>query len=208
MDFDAYEYLWPPRPERSIPTNLLAMYQKRGWIAQAKMNGTCNVLAVSPTKEIVAMNRHKETHKLWTPTAASSAAFKALPGKGWYVFVTELLHSKVQGLRDINYIHDVLVANGDYLVGKTMVERQDILSKLFLTDKNEEENTHHVINKNTWLVKNRLANFGAFYESLDKPEHEGLVLKNPNAPLAYCFKQSSNADWSVKCRKQHKNYSF
>ena len=208
MQFASYTYLWPPRPERAIPREMLGFYQKRGWIAQAKMNGTCNVLAVAPDKSLKCMSRHQDEHKLWKPTEASSAAFEALPGKGWYVFVAELLHSKVEGLRDTNFVHDVLVNDGEYLVGKTFVERQNILRSLFLKGGEAETESHVVVTPHTWLAKNRLANFDAFYDSLDKVEHEGIVLKDPNAPLVLCSRQGANANWQVKSRRQHKNYSF
>lgn len=209
MQFSSYTYLWPPRPDRAISRDLIGFYQKRGWLAQAKMNGTCNVIAVSPEKTLTCMNRHKETHKLWNPTDASSAAFKALPGKGWYVFVAELLHSKVEGgPRDTNYVHDILVHDGDYLVGKTLVERQNLLRKLFLKGNEEETATHFVINKNTWLAKNRLANLTEFYDSLTNPEHEGIVLKDPNSKLILCSRQTANNGGQVKSRRLHKNYSF
>lgn len=208
MQYASYTYLWPPRPETAIPRSALSFYEKRGWVAQAKKNGTCNVLAVSPEKKIVAMNRHAQPHKLWSPTAASSAAFADLPGKGWYVFVAELLHSKVEGLRDTNFINDILVADGTYLVGMTFIERQSLLAKLFLKGGEAETESHYVINDNTWLAKNRINDFDAFFASLDKPEDEGIVLKNPNAPLALCLKAASNSTWQVKSRRQHKNYSF
>ncbi|CAM6055322.1 unnamed protein product [Sphagnum tenellum] len=83
------------------------------------MNGTASVLAISPDRQIVAMNRHREEHKLWTPTAANIADFAKLPGKGWYVFVAELMHSKVPGIKNVNYVHDILVADGKHLTGET-----------------------------------------------------------------------------------------
>jgi hypothetical protein len=213
MRFENFEYLWPPRPDskRAVPpTGVMGLrfYENRGWVGQYKKNGTCNVIAVSPTKKIVAMNRHKEDHKLWSPTPASSAAFKKLPGKGWYVFVAELLHSKVTGgPRDTNYIFDVLVADGVYLVGKTFMERQAILAEIFPKAKSETY-SHRVIDNNTWVAKLLTGDFEATFEGLTAPEDEGLVLKNPKGKLELCSRQSANTLWQVKCRKAHKNFSF
>jgi hypothetical protein len=143
MRYDSFAYLWPPRPDQPIPQTLLPYYENSlGYVAQAKKNGTCNIIAVKPSlwradnnadDWMVCMSRHKEDHKLWTPTAASSAIFKGLPGEGWYVFVAELLHSKLkEGPKDTNFINDILVADGDYLIGKTFGERQYMLYDLFL----------------------------------------------------------------------------
>jgi hypothetical protein len=208
MRFDSYDYLWPPRPENAIPRPMISYYERRGWVAQAKKNGTCNVLAVAPNRALHCMNRHKAEHKLWSPTAASSACFRDLPGHGWYVFVAELLHSKVEGIRDTNFIHDILVADGRYLVGMTLDERQDLLADLFLTGPVEERAGHYVLNERTWLAKNERGDFMAFFDRLNRPEDEGIVLKDPKSKLALCLKPSSNAAWQVKSRRVHKNYTF
>lgn len=212
MKYERFEFLWPPRPDskRAVPpTGVmgLSFYENRGWKGQIKRNGTANVIAVSPEKNLVTRNRHKEEHRLWTPTAGSSAAFKTLPGKGWYVFVAELLHSKVPGLRDTNYIFDVLVADGEYLVGKTFMERQAILDGLFPKTISETF-AHRVIDKHTWVAKLIHENFEEVFSNLTNPEDEGIVLKNPKAKLELCSRQSANTMWQVKCRRPHANFSF
>ena len=206
MRYDAFSYLWPPRPEKAITADLIGFYEKRGWVAQHKLNGTCNVLAVAPDRRIVAMNRHNETHKLWTPTPASSRVFQKLPGKGWYVFTTELMHSKVPGIKDTNFIHDVLVADGAYLVGTAFSARQDMLRALFKPS--GECDSHYVIDENTWLAKTHTSGFRKLYDGMERPEHEGIVMKNPAAALALCSRESANAGWQVKSRRPHKNYGF
>ncbi len=205
-----YEYLWPPRPENKIAPALLGFYENRRWVGQIKKNGTCNVIAVSPApnRELIVMNRHKEDHKLWTPTEGSSAAFKALPGTGWYVFVAELLHSKVMGgPRDTNYVFDVLVADGTYLVGKTFMERQAIMNGLFPTDMGSTF-SHRIIDPHTWVARLFTEDFRGVFDGLTSAEDEGIVLKNPMSTLEPCSRKAANASWQVKCRKPHKNFSF
>jgi hypothetical protein len=165
------------------------------------------VIAVSPSKEIITMNRHQEAHKAWQPTGAVMDAFRALPGDGWYVFVAELLHSKVEGLRNVNYIFDLLVDNGDYLVSSTFMDRQARLSALFPHHVSETF-SHYVIDKHTWLAKIITSDFLAVWQGLDAPEDEGIVLKDATARLAMCSRPTANANWQVKCRKPHKNFSF
>ena len=226
MHFDSYTYLWPPRPEKAIPPTMLSYYESKGWLAQIKLNGTCNVLAVNPERHIVAMSRHKEPHKLWTPNADSERAFAHLPGNGWYVFVAELLHSKVAdpGLKNINYIHDMLVADGEMLNGSAYQARLDFLYALFSRHIDAQEQpdsiSHTVIDANTWLAKSHcsgLAILGGtmmgdfeklFAETAKHKEMEGLVLKDPEAKLKLCVKADSNSAWQVKCRNPSKAYSF
>ena len=208
MQYTSFSYLWPPRPDNAIGPKMLKVYEAMGFVGQFKKNGTCSVIGISPDKTIKAMNRHNEDHKLWSPTPASSAAFKTLPGKGWYVFVAELLHSKVTGgPRDTNYIFDILVADGEYLIGKTFAERMEILNALFPEDIGEED-SHRIITPNTWVAKTIPTGFRSVFDGLARPEDEGIVLKDPKSKLQPPTRQASNNDWQVKCRRPHKNFSF
>lgn len=208
MKYSTYSYLWPPRPDNAISPDMLTAMERQGMVAQVKLNGTCSVIAVSPDKEIVAKNRHKEDHKLWTPNRAKMKAFTSLPGSGWYVFVAELMHSKVPGLRDINYVHDILVHDGKYLVGVTQAERHAILCRLFRTDQARQEYGYWVIDETTWVARQFTNGFKALYDSLDRPQDEGLVLKQPTDRLRLCTRQNANNAGMLKSRKKHKNYSF
>jgi hypothetical protein len=211
-----WTYLWPPRPEKAVPRSMLGFYERRGYVVQTKMNGTQNLLGVAPDRTLKCMSRHNEDHKAWKPTDASAMAFKDLPGTGWYVFVAELMHSKVPGLRDINYIHDILVSDGVSLDGQTFAARQALLWTLFGHEVKEKTSTHYVIDKNTWLARNYsgikgqfdAAHFDDLYLSFNKPEIEGLVMKNPKAALQPCYHPSSNSDWQFKCRRATNKYSF
>ena len=215
MKYTEAAFLYPPRPENAILRMSLPMYDKMNWVGQVKKNGTGNVIAVSPEKGVSTRlhcwTRHNAEHKLWTPTAASTEAFRSLPGKGWYVFVAELLHTKVSGIKDVNYINDILVADGEHLVGMTFKARQDIIYSLFNLSKAKEAYSHYVVNPNTWVAKNFQGlgtNFRDIFDGLDQPEDEGLVIKNPNAGLALGSKASSNSSWMVKIRRPTKNYGF
>ena len=207
MRYDSFTYLWPPRPESAVLPTLTPIYENKGFVAQVKREGTCSVIAVSPTGVLTAMNRHNEPHRAWSSTPASSAAFQGLPGDGWYVFVAELLHSKVAGgPRDTNYIFDILVADGEYLVGHTFEERQAILAEIFPTTL-EDAPYHRVITPNTWVAKNFTTGFMALFNGLSSALDEGIVMKNPKAKLQMCSRQSANNDWQVKSRRRKKNSS-
>lgn len=218
MDFGDWKYLFPPRPKKAIPKSLLTFYERKGWVAQVKLNGTCNMISVSPENAITAKSRHPEenngNHSLWAPSAKTAAAFKTLPRKngGWYVFVAELMHSKVKdGPRDTNYIHDIVVADGDYLVGWTFEQRQELLASLFPEiDASQSTIAYHVIDQNTWLARNHVAVdlVDLYTRVIPDPAYEGLVMKRPDAKLGICSRESANQDWQVKCRRPHKNYGF
>jgi hypothetical protein len=205
--YDSFEYLWPPRPANAIPVGMLSMYEKLGFVAQTKFNGTCSFIAISPDKEIIAVNRHNENHKAWHPDRSKMLPFLNLLGNGWYVFVAELLHNKVTGgPRNTNYVFDILVNNGEYLVGTSQQERNQLLYSLFpIASANNEK---AIVDDYLWIAKNQVGNFKEIFRlTTGNVASEGLVLKNPNAKLAFCSRATSNNEWQVKCRKATKNYN-
>lgn len=209
--YDAYRYLFPPRPgsRQAVPAEYLPLYEAQGWQSQYKKNGTCNVIFVPPERDhIIFKDRYGEDHKMWTPNARAEQAFLALPGNGWCVLVAELLNNKIKdGTRNTNYVFDILVDNGTYLLGETFAQRQDRLYGLF-DEFSGEAYSHYVVDANTWVAKTFVEGFGAMFVGIDDPEDEGVVLKDPNAGLESCMRASSNRLWSRKCRKVHKNFAF
>jgi len=207
MRYDSYRYIEPPRAEAKVMEVTLDFYEKRKWLAQVKKNGTNSVIYVPPKFEgrPFAKTRHPEDpdHKVWEFSQASIKAFTDIQGKSWHVFNVELLHSKGNGIRDTNYVHDVLVYAGTYLVGSTVQQRQDILQHLFDTQSLKGPNSHLEVNKNTWIVKNHKRSFRNLFARLEN-EDEGLVLKNPEGKLLI----KDNASWAVKCRHPNKNLGF
>jgi hypothetical protein len=212
MRYKSFSYLWPPRPEQAVPDTQLGFYQKQGYAAQIKKNGTCSIIAVSPEGKLTFMNRHNEDHKLWSPVSQMFPELIALHGDGWYYFVGELLHSKVKvadgGVRDTLYLHDCLVNNGEYLVGETQQERYDALCDIFLKGNEPETYSHYIVSPKLWIARQYTDGFAALFNDLTQAEDEGLVLKNPKERLQIASRQRSNVAGQVKCRKSHKNYSF
>lgn len=213
MDYQAYSYLFPPRPEAKVPRQMLGHYQQLGWHAQVKKNGTCTVI-FAKDKQVIFKTRHSEfstdgdDHKLWTPKKEHIDFFSNL-GHGWNVFVGELVHSKTPHIKDQLYLFDQIVRNGDYLVGRTFAERQEMLRARWFHVKDQFEPARDAlrVHKYVSLAKNFKGGFEKLFATL-QPEDEGLVLKNPNAPLEACFKHDSNRSWQVKSRLVNKNYSF
>ena len=182
MRYDYFMYLTPPRAEDRIAPALLSFYEKQGWLAQIKKNGTNSVIFVSPEKKLTAMNRHGDVHRQWSFTKNSAEPFLCLPGKGWWVVNAELLHAKTPNIKDTNYIHDVLVADGEWMIGEEYSKRYKILEEVF---KGAPDGDHLTINANTWLASNISDKFRSTFDSLKKIEDEGLVLKDPKGPVGW-----------------------
>lgn len=203
MDYNDYQYLFPPRPETKVSKNMLGFWQRRGYVAQVKKNGTCTVIFARGNK-VIFKTRHNDDHKLWTPQPDHIKFFSG--SKGWNVYVAELLHSKVSGgPKHELYIHDQLVMEGNSLVGTTFAHRQAALLTKFAGGASEPDQ-YRIADRIT-LAKNFAGGFTTIFDTLGV-EDEGLVLKDPKAVLKACFKPDSNRGWQVKCRIAHANYSF
>jgi uncharacterized C2H2 Zn-finger protein len=207
--FASWHYLWPPRPELAVPPAMLSFYRNHGYVAQLKKNGTCTVLGRCDDKEVKAYTRHNEKHKLWKPNYESPSlrAFKRL-GSKWFVFACELLHSKT-AIKDTLCIWDILVADNQELTNLTFIQRMDLLYRLFPeAHESREYRGLDMIDERLAIIRPIVCeDFTKIFNSLILPEDEGLVLKDPNAPLLPCYTPSANASWQVKCRRPTKNYS-
>lgn len=203
IPYTSFTYIYPPRPEKAIPPSLFGFYEKKKYLPQVKKNGTCSVIFVDPFKNVTAMGRHNNQHKQWAFTDESRELFTKMP-PGWHVLAAELLHSKTPHIKDTNYIFDIMVFNGEYLIGNTYAQRYDLLLSLFLRGDYKSAKSHWVLNEKTWLARNLRGSFADLFGGLDASEDEGLVFKDPMGQLSF----TNNSSWQVKCRKPHKNYGF
>jgi len=196
--------MFPPRPETKIPVAMLGYYQRKGFVAQVKKNGTCTVIFANKD-HVIYKTRHDDDHKLWTPLSAHTEFFKRDAQKGWNVYCAELLHSKTSHIKNQLYIFDQLVEDGISLEGTTFEDRQLNLHSRWepVTDEGDQNRVHPLIS----VAINFTDNFKEKYKSLKK-EDEGLVLKDPKAKLKGCYKALNNTQWQVKCRILHENYAF
>lgn len=213
MIYDRYRYLWPPRPERAVPQDSLGFYERQGWRAQVKKNGTCTLI-FTHGDEVIFKTRHGDAdeHKAWTPLPEHRAFFGGLDG--WQVYVAELLHSKTPHIKNELYVFDLIVAGGKQLIGWSFADRQSVLTGTMVMLGCRAAARGRAGGGPVGLGAQRVAPYVqlaapvvAQWDEL-RAEDEGFVFKDPSAPLAACTTPSANAGWQVKARKPHKNYSF
>src|SRR5271166_4736918 len=218
MRYDRFSYIIPPRAEKSICRSLISIIQQKGWIAQVKKNGTNSVIFVPPNRKPIAYNRHGEMHRTWKFTPESAALFTVIPGHNWWAFNAELLHAKVNGgPKDTNFVHDVLVADGEYLLGERYADRYGLMvetlvnARLRLTGELPALQPHTgymQVTPKTWVadIFKPSLDYTDIYDNLTDLADEGLMLKDPQAKLG--TRDGSGANWMVKIRRQTKNYGF
>ncbi len=114
------------------------------------------------------------------------------------------MNNKTPNIKNVNYIHDILVADGKRLDGLTYPQRHVLLRGLFPTIAKSPEG-HYIINDNLWLADVHFKDFGMLFHKLTySPECEGLVLKNNSTTLSFVDPSRG----LVKCRRPAKSYNF
>ena len=211
MKYSNYRYLFPPRPKNPIPNTELSFWDNGSLIAQAKLNGSNSSIYTNGEKVIV-MNRHGA--RLSRVEVDNSEILSLYKGTGgWTILNGEYLNKNKQdeNRKAFNHkfvIFDILVNDGDYLVGKTFEERITLLDTMF--GQNEcEKNYLYGISENVYRVKSYQNQFNMLYDTLTPIDLiEGFVLKRKNARLEIGNTELNNVKSQIKCRKETKNYKY
>jgi predicted dithiol-disulfide oxidoreductase (DUF899 family) len=208
-EFNSYRYIYPPRPETVIPVSGLEGIEKRGFIAQPKLNGSCCIV-FTDGKSLHVMNRDSQAISV---VKLPREEFLSLHrGKGWMVLVGEYMNKSKKDSQGKLFNHkfvifDILVFQGEYLTGKTFSERQSILDVIYEWKKSPEIWLSQ-FSENVFRADNITEDFEIEYGLMTKFDmYEGLVMKKPSAKLEVAAKKANNTGWQLKCRKETKNYS-
>jgi len=218
IKYEKYSYLFPPRPEETTSNTELYKYDNGDFIAQPKYNGTCCVVFISES-EIIVMNRHKTK----ITSDYSDIDFRGLHrGSGWLVLCGEFLNKNKKGEDGKSFnlkfvIWDILVYESQYLIGSTIVERLDLLEKLYPCTKIAVSETQMTVlkhacftsYKNVYRAPTYASKFDVLYNQIVNTDlYEGLVIKRKTAKLTIGLVEKNNNGWQIKCRKPTKNYDF
>ena len=208
--YNSYQYLYPPRPEQAIPAVALDRFDKGKYIGDPKLNGDCCVIFTNG-KELHVMNRHnKQSSKF---KLDKSEIFKLHRGIGWMVLVGEYMDKSKKDETGKTWNHklvlfDILVLNGNYLLGATFQERKSILNKLYGKPVADKPLLHR-ISENVWKTIPIEKDFKDVYFDLTKHDmYEGLVLKLKNGRLERGDREANNTKTQCKARKETKNYAY
>lgn len=193
-------FLFPPRPEKAIAPSLLGLYERRGYIAQLKKNGTCQVIIIGKTGCVNFKTRHNEDNKAWQPPLDIIRYFANFPDS---VFVGELLHNKHPSVKNTIVLFDILRFRGEDQIGVTLAQRLYVFDNYVPPLMNKVQ-----ITKTYRHEGEEYTHFKKLYDTITDPIDEGLVLKDPLAPLKSCLRDGMNKGWQVKVRKGTKNYGY
>jgi len=203
------KYLYPPRPATKAPSSGLPTYERMGYIAQPKLNGSCGVLFLDG-KVAKLMGRHNNQ---LSREVIDREKLKSLHrGSGWIVLVGEYMNKSQKDRSGKIFagfvIFDILVYGGKLLRGTTFSERQEILDSLYAPQGDYDEYLS-ILGPGLFRVKNFTTGFSSRWLQLTKvPMYEGFVLKRPGGILEEGLRENNNTGWQLKIRKATKNYKY
>ena len=214
MPYDKWSYIYPPRPKTAVPYEDIVRYKDGRWMAQLKLNGTRNLIFVSPEGDVEFWNRHNEKHRAWIPTPTIIEAVRRQFACGkWVVLDSELLHSKHPDVKNTIYLFGALVLDSSYLVGESYESSYDRLAIVcgnpttlvdgyggFVSDLGGGLWLARMIEHDRWDE--------AWAVAQNTPIVEGVVLKRVKAKLEMGCSADNNGSWMIRCRKPTKNFQF
>lgn len=210
MVYNTYRYIYPCRPKNAIPDTDLEAWEALKCVAQPKLNGS-NCVIFTNGQDLKIMNRHSQIlTNVQIPREEILALYK---GDGWMVINGEYMNKSKQDESKKLFNHklvifDILVYKSDYLLGKTFMERIDLLDELYGKN-NSDKDYLFSISENIYRTKSYESNFKTLYDELHTIDMvEGLVLKRINAKLEIGNTENNNSKSQAKCRKPTKNYKF
>jgi len=211
MKYNSFRYIYPPRPKNSIPKTELIDYDNGTMISQPKLNGS-NTTVYTNGEKVIVMNRHND--RLSRFEIKNEEILNLYKGTGgWTVWNGEYMNKSKMDENGKSFNHkfvifDILVNDGDYLIGKTFEQRISILDEMFGNKKSEKEYLWS-ISENVYRVRSYENQFDTLFEKLTKIDMlEGLVLKRKNARLEIGNTELNNTKSQIKIRKPTKLYKF
>jgi hypothetical protein len=226
----AQRYIYPPRPmKEAIPFSQVKIYSQYGWVGQVKYNDKRTEISVSDNG-VEIFNRHNSTHKTFTLSAALReellTVFRDILGldvSNWSYLDGGILDGKNKHISGLFVIWDILVREGDWLVGSTYQERYNWLlekaiaagGKPFIVTINGKEFYFGVrLSEHVFLPRvsedfNSIWEFtqavnqaaGWSTETGGEPVLEGIIAKDPNGVLKPDNGQEkNNTEWSARSR--------
>ena len=210
VSYDFFHYIYPPRPENPVNPTELDSWDDGMLIAQPKLNGSNMVLFMDGTN-CFTYNRHAE--RMSNVQVDKSEFMELYQPFGWMVLNGEYLNKSKSDENGQVFNHkfvifDILVHQGQYLVGTTFAQRIKLLDDLFGQNPSDKDYLFQ-ISENIYRVKSYDAGFRGLFNNLTKIDMvEGLVCKRKSGKLEVGSSQKNTTKSQIKFRKPTKNYKY
>jgi ATP-dependent DNA ligase len=183
------------------------MWDNDMMVAQPKLNGS-NCTIYMNGQNIYVYNRHGQ--RMSNFDIDSKEISNLYKGKSWMVLNGEYMNKSKSGENGNVFNHkfcifDILVYDGNYLIGKTFQERINLLDGFY----GKSDNYLTQVSENIFKIETFYTSFQEKWEELTKIDMiEGLVLKRKSAKLEVGSTENNNTKSQIKVRKATKNYKY
>jgi hypothetical protein len=229
------KYIYPPRAENCIPRDQAQIFLEMGWQPQLKYNDSRCLIKILPGHNIELWNRHGEKFRTYhapqqlTQQLQTLAQTLQLSPDTWSLLDGGLLDQKHPAIKDTIIIWDILVRDGQHLLGTTYQDRYQSLTRPISTvetywhthPKHQPIDFGIKLDQNLILARNyTAADYNNIWEMAQtanapwtvdgnlRPVLEGVVLKDPKGTLQMGYKIKNNTDWMVKSRVATGRHAF
>ena len=220
-------YLFPPRPAKDpVPYTQIDMFKGYGWVAQTKYNDHRLLISLD-ANGVEIFNRHREHPRAYVlpddlraEIVAVCHGLLGLSREQWSYLDGGLLHNKSRWLANTIAIWDILVREGDFLLGTTYSSRYNwLLSKVqkdepFLVTVGSQQFdfgiklSDHIFLPRLWESYSEAWEFTQRVNAAagwkgpgdGEPVVEGVILKDPQGILSVPTREDNNTTWSTRCR--------
>lgn len=210
MDYNEYRYIYAPRTEHALLSNDFKHYDNNEYMGEVKVNGSRCMVYMNETQTIIK-NRHNDN---FTYFKIDVSEFRKLyRGKGWMCLDGEYLNKnkydetgKQFNLKFV--IFDIIIFNGEYLLGISFENRFDILKKNYEISAYNKYLSRVGGSDTVFIVNLFYEGFSDIFKEIEQfgdyklSLYEGLVLKKRKAGLEPGYSEKNNTNTQFKFRRE------
>ena len=230
MHTDPSIYVYPPRPDKCLPRADTEILGEMNFLGQLKYNDSRCLIKFLPSGEIQLWNRHGEKFRDYTAPdwlleqLQATREILGLAPHNYHLLDGGLLDRKHKAIKDSIAIWDILVRDGEHLLGTTYQERYNSLHVSQEAWNYQHPNGHtyqlgwaltdHILYPQNfapgkwpelWSMIDEINATWTIGKPTDKnyqchPLVEGLVYKNPSGELEMGFSPRNNSSWLLRSR--------
>ena len=227
-------YVYPPRSKSALPRHETAMLADFGWIANYKFNDSHLLLKLLPND--VEFWGRKGERLAYRPDNRLVAELRAaqdilgLDRDQYHLLDGGLLDSRHPSIKDVVVIWDILVRDGEHLLGSTYKQRCSLLMGVMPHNDSwfYRHQDHDPIDFGVRLTDNVFMprsysspDWTDMWHNVDvvnkpytdssgkvSPVLEGLMFKDINGKLEYGFRENNNTHFMVRSRVTTRRHHF
>lgn len=216
MKYEKFKYIFPQIPNKKLRPQGLAQYDNGEHLLTPAYQGLPCVIFTNGFELMV----YDQNGKILRDVSQSIDFRKLSKSKNWFVY-SGLYCSKFKNV-ELKYEHDrfvitdVLVWDGEYLVGSTLLERLSLLDHAFefnatlIIDTFAETFKYIYCTEITGVFKAKYytENFSNLFHQIKEAHYTGVILHKKENELADSFKRRNNRNDQILCTSKFNFFNF